>query len=199
MQDGKLLQIRERYMEDEKIIELYWQRDEEALRQTNQKYGSFCYYIAHNILKDDEDSKECVNDTWFKTWTVIPPKRPEYFQAFLGKITRNLSLDRYRKNHASKRGGGSMDVIYEELKECIADRTCEEARTDTIVITDALGKFLKEISKDARIIFVRRYWYADSVAQIAERFGMSESKVKSSLMRSRNRLKAFLEKEGITV
>lgn len=194
-----MLQIRERYMEDEKIIELYWQRDEEALRQTNQKYGSFCYYIAHNILKDDEDSKECVNDTWFKTWTVIPPKRPEYFQAFLGKITRNLSLDRYRKNHASKRGGGSMDVIYEELKECIADRTCEEARTDTIVITDALGKFLKEISKDARIIFVRRYWYADSVAQIAERFGMSESKVKSSLMRSRNRLKAFLEKEGITV
>lgn len=186
-------------MEDEKIIELYWQRDEEALRQTNQKYGSFCYYVAHNILKDDEDSKECVNDTWFKTWTVIPPKRPEYFQAFLGKITRNLSLDRYRKNHASKRGGGSMDVIYEELKECIADRTCEEARTDTIVITDALGKFLKEISKDARIIFVRRYWYADSVAQIAERFGMSESKVKSSLMRSRNRLKAFLEKEGITV
>ncbi len=194
-----MLQIRERYMEDEKIIELYWQRDEEALRQTNQKYGSFCYYVAHNILKDDEDSKECVNDTWFKTWTVIPPKRPEYFQAFLGKITRNLSLDRYRKNHASKRGGGSMDVIYEELKECIADRTCEEARTDTIVITDALGKFLKEISKDARIIFVRRYWYADSVAQIAERFGMSESKVKSSLMRSRNRLKAFLEKEGITV
>lgn len=194
-----MLQIRERYMEDEKIIELYWQRDEEALRQTNQKYGSFCYYVAHNILKDDEDSKECVNDTWFKTWTVIPPKRPEYFQAFLGKITRNLSLDRYRKNHASKRGGGSMDVIYEELKECIADRTCEEARTDTIAITDALGKFLKEISKDARIIFVRRYWYADSVAQIAERYGMSESKVKSSLMRSRNRLKAFLEKEGITV
>ena len=92
-----------------------------------------------------------------------------------------------------------MDVIYEELKECIADRTCEEARTDTIAITDALGKFLKEISKDARIIFVRRYWYADSVAQIAERYGMSESKVKSSLMRSRNRLKAFLEKEGITV
>lgn len=194
-----LLQIREKYMEDEKIIELYWQRDEEALRQTNLKYGSFCYYIAHNILKDDEDSEECVNDTWFKTWMVIPPKRPEFFQAFLGKITRNLSLDRYRKRHASKRGGGSVDVIYEELKECIADHTSEEARTDTIVITDALGRFLREISKDARIIFVRRYWYADSVAQIAEYYGMSESKVKSSLMRSRNKLKAFLEKEGITV
>ena len=186
-------------MEDEKIIELYGQRDEEALRQTNLKYGSFCYYIAHNILKDDEDSKECVNDTWFKTWMVIPPKRPEFFQAFLGKITRNLSLDRYRKSHASKRGGGSVDVIYEELKECIADHTSEEARTDTIVITDALGRFLREISKDARIIFVRRYWYADSVAQIAKYYGMSESKVKSSLMRSRNKLQAFLEKEGITV
>lgn len=185
-------------MEDEKIIELYWQRDEEALRQTNSKYGSFCYYIAHNILKDEEDSKECVNDTWFKAWTVIPPKRPDFFQAFLGKITRNLSLDRYRKNHASKRGGGSMDVIYEELKECIADNG-SEGTTDTIVISDALGTFLRGLSRDARIIFVRRYWYADSIGEIAKHYGMSESKVKSSLMRSRNRLKAFLEKEGIMV
>ena len=186
-------------MEDEKIIELYWQRNEEALRQTNQKYGSFCYYIAHNILKDEEDFEECVNDTWFKTWTVIPPKRPEFFQAFLAKITRNLSLDRYRKKYASKRGGRTMDVIYEELEECIADSGTEDTRTDTIVITDAISQFLRNISKDARIIFVRRYWYADSVTQIAERYGMSESKVKSSLMRSRNKLKVFLEKEGIVV
>lgn len=186
-------------MEDEKIIELYWQRDEEALRQTNSKYGSFCYYIAHNILKDEEDSKECVNDTWFKAWTVIPPKRPAFFQAFLGKITRNLSLDRYRKNHASKRGGGSMDVIYDELEECIAGNGTEEDRTDTIVLAEALGAFLRGLSKDARVIFVRRYWYADSVSEIAENYGMSQSKVKSSLMRSRNRLKAFLEKEGIIV
>lgn len=186
-------------MEDEKIIELYWRRDEEALRQTNQKYGSFCYCIAHNILKNEEDSKECVNDTWFKTWTVIPPKRPEFFQAFLGKITRNLSLDRYRRSRASKRGGGSMDVIYEELEECIASFGSEDTRTDTIVITDAVGQFLAGLSRDARIIFVRRYWYADSISQIANRYGMSESKVKSSLMRSRNKLKAFLEKEGIIV
>ena len=141
-------------MEDEKIIELYWQRDEEALKQTNEKYGAFCYCIAQNILKNAEDSKECVNDTWFKTWLVIPPKRPEFFQAFLGKITRNLSLDRYRRSRASKRGAGCMDVIYEE---------------------------------------------PDSVARIADRYSMSESKVKSSLMRSRNKLKAFLEKEGISV
>lgn len=186
-------------MEDEKIIELYWKRDEEALRQTNQKYGSFCYYIAQNILKNEEDSKECVNDTWFKTWTVIPPKRPEFFQSFLGKITRNLSLDRYRKRRASKRGGGNADAIYEELESCIADAGTEDTRTDAIVITDALNQFLTGLSKDARIIFVRRYWYADSVLQIAQRYHMSESKVKSSLMRSRNKLKAFLEKEGIIV
>ncbi len=185
-------------MEDEKIIELYWQRDEEALRQTNQKYGSFCYYIAHNILKNEEDSKECVNDTWFKTWLVIPPKRPAFLQAFLGKITRNLSLDRYRKNRAAKRGGGVMEVIYEELEECIADGGTD-SQTDSMVITDAVSRFLQEISHDARIIFVRRYWYADSIDQIVERYGMSESKVKSSLMRSRNRLKKFLEKEGIVV
>lgn len=186
-------------MEDEKIIELYWKRDEEALRQTNQKYGSFCYYIAHNILKNGEDSEECVNDTWFKAWMVIPPKRPEFLQAFLGKITRNLSLDRYRKSRASKRGGGSMDAIYEELEECIAGHGTEDAQTDTIVITDAVSHFLEGLSQDARIIFVRRYWYADSVGEIARHYGMSESKVKSSLMRSRNKLKAFLEKEGITV
>ncbi len=186
-------------MEDEKIIELYWQRDEEALKQTNLKYGSFCYYIALHILKNEEDSKECVNDTWFKTWLVIPPKRPEFLQAFLGKITRNLSLDRYRKSHAAKRGGGNMEGIYEELKECIADPKTLDSQTDTIVIADALSRFLYGLSKDARIIFVRRYWYADSVGQIAQRFDMSESKVKSSLMRSRNKLKAFLEKEGITV
>ncbi len=186
-------------MEDEKIIELYWQRDEEALRQTNLKYGAFCYYIAQNILKNEEDSKECVNDTWFKSWTVIPPKRPRFFQAFLGKITRNLSLDRYRKSRAYKRGGGKLDLIYEELEECISDLGSDETRTDTIVITEAIRQFLTELSKDARIIFVRRYWYADSVENIAQRYDMTESKVKSSLMRSRNKLKAFLEKEGIIV
>lgn len=186
-------------MEDEKIIELYWKRDEEALKQTNLKYGSFCYYIANNILNDEEDSKECVNDTWFKTWMVIPPKRPEFFQAFLGKITKNLSLDRYRKRRASKRGGGTMDVIYGELEECIAAVGTQDAQTDSIVITDTVRRFLSDLSHDARIIFVRRYWYADSVGQIAQRYGMSESKIKSSLMRSRNKLKVFLEEEGILI
>ncbi len=185
-------------MEDEKIIELYWQRDEEALKQTNQKYGSFCYFIAFHILKSEEDSKECVNDTWFKTWMAIPPKRPEFFQAFLGRITRNLSLDRYRKSRASKRGGGAMEVIYDELEECISGHN-SDTQTESIVITDAVSHFLTGLSHDARIIFVRRYWYADSIVQIAQRFGMSESKVKSALMRSRNKLKVALEEEGITI
>lgn len=186
-------------MEDERIIELYWNRDEEALRQANLKYGAFCFYIANNILKNEEDSKECVNDTWFKSWMAIPPKRPEFFQAFLGRITRNLSLDRYRKSHASKRGGGDVEAIYEELEGCIADTGTQDSQTDSIVITDAISRFLTGLSHDARIIFVRRYWYADSVGQIAERYGMGESKVKSSLMRSRGKLKAFLGKEGIII
>lgn len=185
-------------MEDEKIIDLYWKRDEEALKQTNLKYGSFCYYIANNILKNEEDSKECVNDTWFKAWMSIPPNRPDFLQAFLGKITRNLSLDRYRKAHAHRRGGNHVDAVFEELEECTAGRDTD-TQTDSIVITDAVASFLKGLSHDARIIFVRRYWYADSVGQIAQRYGMSESKVKSALMRSRNKLKAFLEKEGIIV
>ncbi len=185
-------------MEDEKIIELYWNRDEEAVKQTSLKYGTFCYCIAHNILKNEEDSKECVNDTWFRAWLAIPPKRPKFFQAFLGKITRNISIDRYRASRASKRRGNMVDLIYEELEECISDRVADD-QTDSIVITDAIGRFLKELSHDARIIFVRRYWYADSIEQIAGRYGMSESKVKSALMRSRNKLKSFLKEEGIAV
>ncbi len=185
-------------MEDEKIIELYWNRDEEALIQTNLKYGSYCYSIAYNILKNEEDGKECVNDTWFKVWTAIPPKRPSLFQAFLGKITRNLSLDRYRKSHSYKRGGKNLTLVYEELEECIGKNGADES-IDTMIITDAITNFLTQLSHDARVIFVRRYWYADSIQQIAKRYALSESKVKSALMRSRNKLKDFLEKEGITV
>jgi len=183
-------------MEDEKIIELYWNRDEEALRLTNEKYGFFCFAIANNILRSEEDSKECVNDTWFKVWLVIPPQRPSFFKAFLGRITRNLSLDRYRRSRAAKRGGG-MDAIYEELGECIGAE--DPDRAEMLAITDALNRFLQGISHDSRIIFVRRYWFADSVKQIAQRYGMGESKVKSSLMRSRAKLRQFLEEEGITV
>ena len=185
-------------MEDEKIIRLFWERDEEALKQTNLKYGSFCYSIAQNILKIEEDAKECVNDTWFKVWMAIPPGRPQCLQAFLGKITRNLSLDRYRKSRARKRGGGSGNAVYEELEECIGGQGAD-AQTDAMIITDAVTCFLKGLPHDARIIFVRRYWFADSIAQIAARYGMTESKVKSALMRSRNKLKVFLEKEGIVV
>lgn len=185
-------------MEDEKIIELYWKRDEEALTQTNLKYGSYCYYIAYNILKDEEDCKECVNDTWFKAWITIPPKRPSLFRAFLGKITRNLSLDRYRKSHSYKRGGGNLALVYEELEECIGKNGADE-RIDAIIITDAITSFLAQLSHDSRVIFVRRYWYADSIEQIAKRYAVSESKVKSALMRSRKKLKDYLEKEGIMV
>lgn len=185
-------------MEDDKIIELYWNRNEEAIRLTSEKYGAFCYHIAHNILRDAEDAGECVNDTWFRAWTVIPPNRPRYLQAFLGKITRNLSLDRYRKNRADKRGGGTVEVLYDELEECISDSR-QEIRAEDFLIAEVLEDFLESLAHDARIIFVRRYWYMDSIEQISNRYNMTQSKVKSSLMRSRGILRQLLEKEGITL
>ncbi len=185
-------------MEDEKIIELYWNRDSEALRQINQKYGAFCYNIAHNILEKEEDAKECVNDTWFKIWMTIPPERPKFLQVFLGKITRRLSLERYQRSRAARRGGNAADAIYKELEECTLGGSSDR-QVDAAVIADAVSRFLAELPHDDRIIFVRRYWFADSARQIASRYDMSESWIRFVLRQSREKLKVFLEKEGITI
>ena len=185
-------------MEDEQIVKLYLQRNEKALEEAQRKYGAYCFHIARNILTIWEDAEECVNDTWNLSWNKIPPVIPASLKAFLGKLVRDRAVSQYRANHAKKRYRG-IELIFEELEECIASRETPDGQTDAIVITDALARFLSGISRDARVIFVRRYWYADSVARIADRYSMSESKVKSSLMRSRNKLKAFLEKEGISV
>lgn len=181
-------------MEDKKIIDLYWQRSEEAISQTESKYGAYCHSIAWNILYDHEDTEECVNDTWLRTWDTIPPQRPGVFQTFLGKITRNLSLDRWRRNHAQKRDSGIL-LALDELDECVP---CTNSNmSEDLAIREALNGFLRGLKPVHRKVFLRRYWYMSPVKEIAEDYGLSESKVKMLLLRTREKLKAHLESEGI--
>ena len=184
-------------MEDNNIIDLYWERSEEAIAQTDIKYGKYCRYISFNVLKNKEDCEECVNDTYLKAWDLIPPTRPQILSAFLGKITRNLSLDRYRHRSAQKRGGGQVGYVIEELKECIPSNSTTENVVEEIVLVETLNKFLTGLDEERRKIFVRRYWYMSSVREIADDYEFTVSKVKMSLMRTRNELREVLEKEGL--
>ena len=186
-------------MEDNQIIRLYFDRSEEAISQTAAKYGKYCHTIAYNILHNFEDSEECVNDTYWKAWNIIPPRRPKRLAAFLGKITRNLSLDKYRHYTADKRGGGELAVALEELGDCISSIGSMGDHTEEIVLVEVLNSFLASLSAEHRKIFMRRYWYVSSVKEIADDYGITESKVKMSLLRSRNQLKTVLEKEGIAL
>lgn len=184
-------------MEDKKIIELYWEKSEDAIAQTDVKYGKYCRYISYNVLKNREDSEECVNDTYLRAWESMPPTRPQYLAAFLGKITRNLSLDRYRKNVARKRGGGQVEYVLEELKECIPSAKSTEEIVDEFALTKVLNDFVGGLDEEKRKIFMRRYWYMSSVREIADDYEFTVSKVKMVLMRTRNELKDLLEKEGL--
>lgn len=185
-------------MEDTAIVDLYWDRSQQAIKKTQEKYGAYCYRIAHNILYSREDSEECVNDTWLSAWNAMPQARPDRLSAFLGKITRNLSLDCYRRKNAKKRGSGEIAYLFDEMMDCVQEDHMEE-QLNRKALVDAINGFLALQKQDNRIIFVRRYWYMDSIAAIAERFEMSESKVKSSLLRTRKKLKEHLQKEGIEV
>lgn len=186
-------------MEDSQIIQLYFERSEDAISQTAVKYGKYLHTIANNILCSFEDSEECVSDTYWKAWSVIPPRRPRRFSAFLGKITRNLSLDRYRQRTAEKRGSGEFAVALEELGDCVSQSGSMDNHADDMVLTELLNRFLTGLPAEQRKIFIKRYWYVCSVKEIADDLGISESKVKMSLLRSRNQLKALLEKEGIAL
>ncbi|MBR4290403.1 MAG: sigma-70 family RNA polymerase sigma factor [Oscillospiraceae bacterium] len=184
-------------MDEKEIIDLYWLRSERAIEETAHKYGRFCYSIAYNILFNQEDSEECVNDTYLHAWNAIPPRRPNKLSAFVGKITRNLALKQYEKYTAAKRGGGQAPLALEELSECISSPDCVERCLDERMLVEALNRFLKGLPIEPRRIFLHRYWKLDSVSEIAREFGFSESKVKMSLMRTRGKLKNFLEQEGI--
>ena len=184
-------------MEDESIIDLFWQRSEEAIVQTDRKYGRYCRSIAQNILLNDDDTDECLNDTYLKAWNIIPPRHPSLFSAFLAKITRNLALDRRKYNQAEKRGGGQVPLVLEELAECIPGGTDAEEIMENKAIAEILNRFLLSLPQRTREIFMLRYWYLCSIRKIAESMALNESNVKMTLLRSRRQLKTLLEKEGV--
>ena len=184
-------------MDDTQIIELYNERSEDAIARTSEKYGSFCYYIAEHILHDRQDSEECVNDTYLKVWETIPPQFPDKLSAYLGKITRNLALSRFRYNTRKKRGEGVNAEVLEELAECIASPDNTEESVEEQVLVDTLNQFLREQSEEKRKMFLQRYWYMNSIKEIAAEWSVSESKVKMILLRLRGELKLRLEAEGI--
>lgn len=183
-------------MEDEAIIALYEQRSENAIIQTKNKYGRMLVSIALGILRDMEDARECESDTYLHTWNVIPPQRPAVLSAFLSRITRNLSLNRYEERHARKRGGGEVPLLLDELAECIPGSDNTESFVRERALRQVLDDFLGSLRQDARIIFMRRYWYCDSVQEISARYGYGTSKIKMSLLRSRKELRKRLEEEG---
>ena len=184
-------------MNDQHIIALYFQRDEQAIEKTDQKYGRYCFAIAWNILYSHEDSEECVSDAYLQTWNAIPPQRPLSLKAFVGRLTRNNALNRYEYAHAEKRGGGQLPMCLDELAECVSGKDTPETHADHQHLVTCLNTFLSLLKKEQRIIFVRRYWYESSIQEIAEDLGLSESNVKVTLLRLRRRLKKYLEKEGI--
>ncbi len=184
------------HMDDKRIIELYFARDERALEETSEKYGKLLHHVAYTILHNDEDSEECVNDTYMKTWKAIPPELPTHFSAFLTKLTRNLSINRYVQN----RSRGKMlttEKVFEEIEECIPDSSAPIS--EDVALKDALNSFLASLKQKPRIIFVKRYFYMMTLTQIANETGTSVSNVKVSLMRTREKLRTHLEKAGISL
>lgn len=186
-------------MEDNMIIELYFAREPRAIQETSDKYGTYCYTISNRIVCDNEDAEECVNDTWLKTWEAIPPQRPIIFRQFLAKITRNLSLDKYRANQAKKRGNGEMDAVLDELEECIAGANSPEEEVIASELMKSMNDFVHTLPDREGDIFIRRYFYVESTGDIAKRFAMKESNVLTILSRTRKKLKNHLEKEGYAV
>ena len=186
-------------MKDAEIVGLFLSRNEDALSAAAEKYGGSLYRLAYNILGDGEDAKECVNDTYYQAWNLIPPNNPENnLFAFLSRITRNICFDRYRKNNARKRDGQIVPIT-EEIAECLPDAASVEGEVIGKDLFGAVNRYLYSKSKTKRNVFIRRYYYLDTVAEISRRFGISESKVKVELYRMRKELKEELIKEGYNV
>ena len=184
-------------MEDAKIIALFWERNEQAVQETDNAYGRKLYVLSNHILNNREDAEESVSDTYMETWKSIPPKHPKYFYAFLAAICRNLSLNRLDWRMAEKRSA-EMVALTQELENCIPDSRQDE-ELDRRELRRILEAFLEDLPKESRLIFLRRYLYVDTVAEIAARYGLSESKVKTQLHRTRAKLRKFLAEEGIAV
>lgn len=183
-------------MEDSQIIELYYSRNEQAIKESDHKYGPLCHRISLNILSVKEDAEECVNDTWFAAWKRMPPDRPNALGAFFGRITRNLSISRWRASHAKKRYHG-MDIMLSELDDCVPAPENVEQAIDEKELTQLLNIWLDSLNQDDCSLFVRRYWYGDAVNALASEWGLLPNQISQRLLRLRKKLKAFLEKEGV--
>ena len=183
-------------MDDERIVELYWKRNENAISETATKYGSYLNSISYNILVNSEGAQECVNDTYHDAWNSMPPHRPSILATFLGKITRRISIDRWRNLNRVKRGGGEVTLALEELEQCVAGSHDVEKEIEKKELVQAINRFLDTLPVPERRVFLARYWYMDSIQDIAAHFKFSQSKVMSMLFRTRNKLRRQLEKEG---
>ena len=184
-------------MLDSQIVELYWQRDESAISQTDTKYGGLCRSISNNILRSYDESEECVNDSYLSAWNSMPTERPERLGAYMGKIVRNISISRLRQKTADKRGGGEYPICLEELRDCAGRGQGPERELELKELTEHIDKFLAGLKKQERDIFVSRYWYMAPVDEIAEKVGFSYSKTSSILHRTRLKLGLYLRKEGL--
>ena len=185
-------------MNDDQIIALYLDRDEQAIQATMDTYGGYCGRVAGNILKNPLDAEEVVADTWLRAWNIIPPQRPQYLRLFLGKITRNLALTRWRTNTADSRGG-EITLALEELSDCIGEETNPETMLQIKELGQCISVFLKSEPQNSRVIFLRRYFYLESSKEIALHLGTSDSNVRMILFRTRKRLRDYLKKEGYFV
>lgn len=182
-------------MGDQEIVDLYWKREPDAIEETSRKYGAYCQTIARNILGDARDTEECVNDTWMNAWNAMPKQRPAFLAPFLGKITRNLAFNKYRADHARKRGNGELPLVLDELGECEVAGPSTAQVVETAELERVILDFLHSLPVRECNLFLRRYWFADSISEIAKRYGMNENSVKTNLFRSRKKLKKFLEEE----
>lgn len=186
-------------MTDTEIINLYWNRDQHAIEQSEKQYGGYCYSIACGILHNNEDSEECVNDTWLKAWSAMPPQRPNKLSLFLGRITRNLALNKYKMKKTQKRGGSEFALVLDELDECVPSAVSVEQTIADYELEQHINKFLHKLPERECNIFLLRYWYNKPLSEIGEQLSMKVGNVKASLFRSRKKLKKYLETEGINL
>lgn len=185
-------------MEDNSIVDLFWSRSETAIHETSLKYGKYCYTIAYNILTNAEDADESVNDTYLDAWNSMPPHRPAILSTFLGKITRRISIDKWRTRSSEKRGGGEVVLALDELSDCVPSSTSVEQEVEMAELEKAIDSFVMALPITERRVFICRYWYLDSISSICQQFGFSQSKVKVMLHRIRKNLRKYLEREGIS-
>ena len=186
-------------MEDTAIIELYFAREERAIQETMQKYGAYCMQVARNILRSEPDAEECVTDTWMKAWNAIPPERPQFLKLFLAKITRNLSINRYKALRRVKRGGGEAEAALEELAEVVADSTSVEDTVTAAELSSLIDTFVRKLPERDGNVFIRRYFYTEGVTEIARRYNLTQTNVSVILNRTRGKLKEYLLKAGYAI